>query len=42
MMAITLSRGGFQGDVAVTLACGALQGYSKDTKYFLPIRHVPY
>ena len=42
LMAITLSRGGFQGDVAVTLACGALQGYSKDTKYFLPIRHVSY
>ena len=32
LMAITLSRGGVQGDVAVTLACGALQGYSKDTK----------
>ena len=36
LMAITLSRGGFQGDVAVTLARGALQGYSKDTK-ILPI-----
>ena len=32
LVAITLSRGGFQGDVAVTLARGALQGYSKDTK----------
>ena len=30
LVAITLSRGGFQGDVAVTLACGALQGYPKD------------
>ena len=32
LAAITLSRGGFQGDVAVTLSRGALQGYSKDTK----------
>ena len=36
LMAITLSRGGFQGDVAVTLACGALQGYSKDTPIKTP------
>ena len=34
LMAITLSRGGFQGEVAITLARGALQGHEE---YFLPI-----
>ena len=28
-MAITLSRGGFQGEVAITLARGALQGHEE-------------
>ena len=37
-MAITLSRGGFQGEVAITFARGALQGHEE---YFLPIWHVP-
>ena len=37
-MAITLSRGGFQGEVAITLVRGALQGHEE---YFLPIWHVP-